>query len=192
MNYFKWFSFLFALIFSGNTFAQEKGNCDSLNAKKRWFISAAYGIQMSGIKPEDFISSNIAPSHHIAIGVWFTPEIALQLGYKGNYFNTISDKDKHYYSFVLGEVLLNINEIINGNKNWNNKWAVILHSGAGYFYNNYYNRPNICGNLGIISTFEITNHINAFIDVSAIVGWDIYQGDDDILPSCVFGVNYLF
>ena len=30
------------------------------------------------------------------------------------------------------------------------------------------------------------------MDVSFIIGWDIYQGDEDILPSAVLGASYSF
>jgi hypothetical protein len=180
--------YLLFLIINIALFAQK----DIVTPKKNWYASIAYGLQMSGIKSEDFISSNVAPLTSLAIGVWFTPEIALQLGYKGNYYHTISDNNKHYYGFVVGEVLLNINEIVNGKKIWEKNWKIVIHSGAGYFYNNYYNRPNVCGNFGIISSIKIIKKLNIFVDISAIVGWDLYQGDDDILPGCVLGVQYLF
>ena len=47
------------------------------------------------IKKEDFVGSNYSPLLNIAVGKWFAPSIALQLGYKGWYFNTISDEEKH-------------------------------------------------------------------------------------------------
>jgi hypothetical protein len=30
------------------------------------------------------------------------------------------------------------------------------------------------------------------ISLSAIMGWDIYQEDEDIIPSLTFGLNYAF
>lgn len=44
------------------------------------------------------------------------PEIALQIGYKGYYFNAISDNDKHYYNFLYGEVLFNIIELFDNSR----------------------------------------------------------------------------
>ena len=172
--------------------AQDLKNDNSFFYKKKWFISSGIGAQMSGIKKVDFVSSNIAPSLMLNAGLWFTPEIALQIGYKGSYFHTISDNDKHHYSYILGEVLLNLNELIAGDNISNDKWSVIFHPGVGYFHNKYYGRPNICANLGIINSIKVTNKFDVFIDVSAIVGWDIYQGDEDILPSINIGFIYTF
>lgn len=178
------------LLISFTALSQIENRSNRSYPMKQWFVSAAYGVQMSGIKDEDFISKNIAPAISVGVGVWFTPEIALQLSYKGYYFNTIADDDQHAYYFFLGEVLLNIHQMINSATT--GRWNVIAHSGAGYFYNKYYKRPNVCGNIGVISDFQITEYLSAFADVSFIVGWDIYQGNDDILPSCLIGINVSF
>jgi hypothetical protein len=192
MTLLKYFVLFILLSISCKGFSQDKDIADSSHYTKNWFISASCGIQISGIKSEDFISSNVSPSFLLNAGVWFNPEIALQIGYKGSYFYTISDNDNHHYDFVFGEVLLNINELIVGNKSRRSSWSIIIHSGAGYFNNKYYDRPNICGILGLINNVKVLNRIDVFIDISAIIGWDIYQGDEDILPYWGFGVCYMF
>ncbi len=146
---------------------------------------------MSGIKPEDFISKNIAPAVNLGAGLWFTPEIAIQLGYKGPYFNTIADDDHHFYNYYYGSVPLNLTKMWGEDKD--KKWNLIFHPGAGLFENKYYGgRPNICADFGIINAFNIGHRINVFIDLSFIMGWDIYQGNDDILPNGTFGLSYFF
>jgi hypothetical protein len=178
---------------SNTSFSQEQQlAAPEAIPKKVWFISTSIGVQMSGIKDEDFISKNIAPALTIGGGLWFTPEIALYFGYKGPYFNTIADDDKHYYNYFLGEVCFNMNEIINGVKKNQSKWSLLIHPGAGYFYNRYYERPNIVGHIGITNSLSVSNAVNIFIDLGVIVGWDIYQENDDILPSCTFGITYSF
>lgn len=183
------FTLLIFLMFF-NTLAFSQTN-DGIPQKK-WFVSAALGAQISGIKAEDFIASNVSPSLMLNTGVWFTNEIGLQLGYKGSYFYTISDDKKHHYSFFFGEVLLNLNELTVGSKQRTSIWSLIIHPGVGYFYNKYYDRPNVCANFGLTNNFNISPRFKAFVDLSAIIGWDIYQGDEDILPSCVFGIVYSF
>jgi hypothetical protein len=169
-------------------YSQDQQN----DINKSWFISTSAGLQMSGIKSEDFISSNIAPALSISGGLWFTPEIAVQIGYQGPYFNTISDDDKHRYLYFFGEVCFNINEIINGKRNNNSKWSLIIHPGAGYFYNNYYDQPNIVSHIGVSNNLLVAKQFSVFFDVEAIMGWDIYQGDADILPRCLAGLVYIF
>ncbi|OFX85969.1 MAG: hypothetical protein A2W99_16830 [Bacteroidetes bacterium GWF2_33_16] len=190
MGRLKYFVVIFFLFSGYKIFSQNFNNTYSQEYGKSWFFSLGGGIQMSGIKSEDFIHSNIAPALVINIGNWVTPEVAILVGYKGFYFTTISDNDKHYYIFFYGEVLFNVNELINGKNIANNTWSLIVHPGAGYFYNSYYNQPNICANFGITNSFQVFERFEIFIDVSAIMGWDIYQGDEDILPSCVLGLTY--
>ncbi len=181
--------FVFVLSFQ-NLFSQQS-QIDS-SYKKEWFISLSGGVQMSGIKSEDFISHNIAPALRFSGGVWFTPEIALQFGYKGFYFNTIADSVKHHYNYFFGEVLINLNNLFRNANDRKSKWSLIIHPGAGLFYNIYYGQPNICAHIGFLNKVDISIHINVFADISFIMGWDIYQGDEDILPSCMVGINYIF
>ena len=166
--------------------SEEPGN----SAKKQWFLSSTVGMQMSGIKAEDFISSNYTQAFSLSAGVWFTNELALQLSYKGFYFNTISDEVKHHYNFIYGELVFNLNEMLNGSAIWDKKWSLLLHPGAGIFYNKHYDRPNICANMGLMVSYKISAKFDVLFDASAIFGYDIYQGDDDILPSLGLGLKY--
>lgn len=180
------------ILLSFHGFAQVDSKNDSLTLEKVWYVSTSIGAQISGIKNEDFISKNVAPALTIGFGVWFKPEIAVQLSYKGPYFYTIADDDKHPYHSIFGEVLLNVNNIVNSKKDNKNRWSLILHSGPGYFYNNYFNKASLNANLGLINNVKLTEELSFFMDVSFIVGWDIYQGDEDILPSIVLGASYSF
>jgi len=180
-------AFQFILFLASFCFGQTENQ--NINFKKNnWFISSAYGVQISGIKSEDFVQSNVSPAFTLGIGKWISPEIALQIGYKGFYFHTIADDDKHNYNYIYGDVLFNLNSMVDMIIKKNRKWNFIFHPGGGYFYNRYYNRPNICANLGFLNSFSYKNDLNIFIDVSAIVAWDIYQGNEDILPSCSIGI----
>jgi len=176
--------FFWASVFS---YAQTMNHNEGLN----WFVSSGIGYQMSGIKSEDFIRSNYSPLLQVTTGKWFTPYLALQIGYKGFYFNTISDDIKHHYSFYYGEAVLNLNQLITKQAE-TKKWSIYLHAGSGYFYNYNYGRPNICANLGIQNNYILTKNLLANFDIAAILGWDIYQGDEDILPGITIGITYLF
>jgi len=184
-------SFLLIVFFSSNCTAQEAETVDMKNVWGDWQITLRVGTQMSGIKKEDFVASNYSPLLNVSIGKWFSPVLALQLGYKGWYFNTISDEKKHNYGYYYGEALLNVNRLFKQYKE-SCKWSLYLHCGSGYFYNYDYNRPNVCADLGISNNYRFSNMFQASLDVSAIVGWDIYQGDEDILPGLSIGIAYLF
>lgn len=160
---------------------QDKNNYFSLNL----------GVQMSGIKDEDFISSNYSPLFNFTFGKWLTPYLALQIGYKGFYFNTIADDIKHHYNYYYGEAVINFNNFVNPNR-VNKNWNILLHAGPGYFYNHVYGRASIHINIGIQNTFQLSDYFLATVDIASIVGWDIYQGDEDILPGITFGITYFF
>lgn len=189
-NFYKTGISLFLILFSAAIYAQSE-NMEIQNASESdWFISAGFGVQMSGIKDEDFVSHNIAPLVNITAGKWFSPELALQIGYKGFYYNAIADDIKHNYTFIHGDALFNLHNIFSNKSG--RIWNLCVKAGAGYYYNYDYSRPNVCANLGVLNSFQLTKKMRAFIDASAIVGWDIYQGDEDILPGVAIGVTYLF
>lgn len=154
-----------------------------------WFVTANIGTQMSGIKSEDFVGSNYSPLVNVTAGRWFVPYMGLQIGYKGHYFNYIGDDFRHHYNFFYGEALFNVHQLLQPQ---NKIWNLIIHAGAGYFHNHHYGRPNICANAGIQQQFRIVDNVHLLWDVSAIMGWDIYQGDEDILPGTSFGLSYSF
>ena len=188
----KVFLFLLLLFFRFNFLvAQEAEKAGADHGGSAWFVNAGIGVQMSGIKDEDFVSHNIAPLINITAGKWFSQELALQAGYKGPYYNAIADDKKHHYYFLYGEALMNINSLF-PDYDPAAFWHLLLHAGAGYYYSQDYKRPNICANLGLSNYLLLTNRLKGFMDFSAIVGWDIYQGDEDILPGVTMGISYSF
>lgn len=110
------------------------------------------------------------------------------IGYKGNYFKYINDDSRHYYNFFYSDILLK-NAMFLSNKNQN---LSIIHLGIGYFYNKFNKNNIICGNAGLINEFILNSKINAIINISAIIGWNIYQNNEDILPSLNFGIIYKY
>lgn len=146
---------------------------------------------MSGIKDEDFIPSNYSPLLNLTAGKWLGKWWGLQLGYKGLWFNTISDDIRHHYTYLYTELMVDANTLIT-KSNKPRFWSLVLHAGPGYFYNNHYKKSNICGNLGMQNQFRINHQLSISIDIAAIVGWDIYQGDEDILPGVSGGLVYKF
>ena len=68
---------------------------------------------MSGIKSEDFISSNYSPLIRLTGGKWLNDKIAIQVGYQGRYFNTIAENsDKRFYNFYFVEGILDVKNIL--------------------------------------------------------------------------------
>ena len=180
---------LLSIFILTKSYAQNSSPIDALATS--YFVSLNYGSQMSGIKDEDFITSNYSPLFNITTGRWLTNYIALQIGYKGFYFNTIADEAKHHYNYYYGETVINFNELVVPSR-INKSWNIFLHAGPGYFYNHTYSRPNLCTNIGLQNNYQITNQFQATLDITSIIGWDIYQGNRDILPGISAGITYFF
>ena len=110
------------------------------------------------------------------------------IGYKGNYYRYIYDKEKHYYNFFYTDMIFK-NPIYLFKKN--NGSLLNIHLGIGYLYNKL-NNNSICVNTGFINEIVINSKINALINLSGIIGWNIYQNNEDILPSLNFGIVYKY
>ena len=111
------------------------------------------------------------------------------IGYKGNYFRYISDKEKHYYNFFYTDIIFKNPLSLSKEKN---KSLSTIHLGIGYLHNSFNNNNTICLNTGFINEIMINSKINALIDISGIIGWDIYQKNEDILPSLNFAIIYKY
>jgi len=180
--------FLFVSIIDIKSQDQKSMDLNELNYP--WFASLNYGFQMSGIKDEDFVSSNYTPLFILTIGKRISPLFAVQIGYKGFYFNYIEDDLKHHYNYYYIETFFNLNNAIDPgrlNKNWN----LELHAGAGIFDNHLPGKMQGCINLGIQNSYFLSDRVQVNIDISSIIGWKIYQGDEDILPGITAGIIYL-
>lgn len=184
--------FITFFFITNSSFLFGQLNKENTNFKKRWFIGIDLGIQMSGIKSEDFITSNYSPLLRVVGGKWINSRFGFQAGYQGRYFNAISDNDKHFYDFYFFEGLLDVKNILTSKRNYNRFYELVFHAGMGFFQNNYYGNSSFHGVLGAKNNFLLSKKIKLKLDVGAIVGWDIYQGDDDILPSLSLGIVFLF
>lgn len=159
--------FLFSIVFI------PEGTC------QQTFLNLSVGVQMSGIKNEDFVLNNYSPKIDLSAMKSITQVYGLQIGYQGYYFNTIANADKRRYTYISGSL---VTRVVQRSKNFD----VSLLTGSGLFMNHYYKRPSVCADVGVLSNFVLANqHLN--LKISAIFGWDIYQGNADILPSFTLG-----
>ena len=178
------------MLFRSNLlFAQNNEKADVVN-KKTIFVDLYLGLQVSGIRKEDYVASNFAPYYQLSVGNWFTPYLALAVSYQGPYFNFIGDKVKHNYLYIDGTTILDINRLFD--KEYYGRWSINLLAGGGYFYNYLYGRPNICATTGIVGTLKLTNNFYLKCKLSNVMGWDIYQGDKDALNNMSIGGSIRF
>lgn len=181
----------FILVIGISSSQAQLNKAKTTQTDKNWFIGFDYGLQMSGIKKEDFISSNYSPVVRLSLGKWISQNIAIKVGYQGRYFNTIADDIRHYYNFYYTEAVFDVKNILFKKKE-KKIHELLLHIGPGYFDNFEYDRGNIHGIIGASNNFSIMEKFKLSLDISAIIGWDIYQGNDDILPNLSFGLVYEF
>lgn len=182
--------FFFITLLFNSTFLL--GQTNNLDTEKKWFLGLDLGVQMSGIKSEDFVKSNYSPMIRLVGGKWLNSKFGMQIGYQGRYFNTIADNDKHFYNFYFFEGVLNFKNLVSKQKVDNRFYDLVFHAGLGFFQNRYYRNSSIHYILGAANNFSLSKKTKIKLDVGAIVGWDIYQGDDDILPNLSLGFIYLF
>ncbi|GAB2495580.1 hypothetical protein [Algoriphagus taiwanensis] len=164
--------------------------CFAQESSAKFFGNVSSGIQISGIKKEDFISSNVSPLLDVSLGRWFSNEIGFSLGYRGTYFKLITDEENHRYDFWYVDTFLNLSKMFS-NSDFSNH-SILATIGTGYFFRHEYNRPNVCAKLGLIYKYDIDDNFSFQSGFSSVVGWDIYQGDDDILPGFQLGLSYYF
>ena len=143
---------------------------------------------MSGIKKVDFVYDNLSPSLSMSTGIWISREIGVSLSYKGHYFYTIADNARHNYSYFFLQTLINVSEYFRELHVLRSEFDLIPHFGYGIFYNAHYEGFQVNGNIGFILSHELGKSSQIYIDLSSVVGWDIYQGNEDILPSAAIGL----
>lgn len=178
----------FLLFWSVSSSAQSSKYSFTDKLYKEKFISISLGAQISGIKKEDFIRDNVSPSFSLSSGIWIRPGIGVSLSYKGPYFYTIADKVRHNYSYFFCQTLINLDDCCTSINFTGSKLNIIPHCGYGIFYNAHYEGVQVNGNIGLMLCRQLRNNIQIYIDFSSVLGWDIYQGNEDILPSAAFGL----
>ena len=162
-----------------------------LGVKGGNYFGAEIGPQMTGIRKEDFVSKNMAPRLNFYLGKRLNNIAAIQVGFEGLYFNTIASDDRRYFNYYNVKIENKIFKSVV--KNRSNRFNYLaLQLGGGLFYNYYYGRPNFCSDIGLLSVHKILNKTSIVMKLNSIVGWDLYQGDSDIINSLTIGIKHGF
>lgn len=174
-------------ISSGNPLFGQTFKHGTSNMNTGMYFDLYYGTQVSGIRKEDYVTSNFAPYLQLSAGKWLSKNIALSLSYQGPYFHFIGDSHKHKYAFISSDVNLDINRFFT--KENSGIWHINVFTGIGALFNNFYTKTNICINAGLINELKILKHLSLKVKVSGIIGHSIYQKDKDILPNVSLGLS---
>ena len=131
MNEKKFNLLLGILLVSTLTYSQDNFTENS------WLVSIDFGVQMSGVKSEGFVSSNYSNLYRLSTGKWLNKYIGIQIGYQGRYFNTIENSDKRFYNFYFVECILDVKKKLKIYNRKNAVYELIFYWGFGYFQNKY-------------------------------------------------------
>jgi hypothetical protein len=132
------------------------------------------GIQLSGMKPEDFTKGNFTFYNNISIEKDLTSKFGIHVGLMGYSFSTIADYIRQNYIFVNVGLSYKIGSRFR------------IEAGSGILNNSTYNSATVCLNYTLQFMILETKFIEFFISQGAIGGFRIYQKppiEKDILPN---------
>jgi hypothetical protein len=132
------------------------------------------GIQLSGMKPEDFTKKNFTFYNNISITKNITSKYGIYVSLMGYSFSTISDYKKQNYIFV------------NSGLNYKIGSRFRIEAGSGILNNSTYNTATVCLSYNLKFIIMETKFIDFLIYQGAIGGFRIYQTpphEKDILPN---------
>ncbi len=168
-----------------NVLFGQSPDSSKADTKGKYYIDLYFGVQVSGIRKEDYVPSNYTPYIQMSVGKWFVPSLALALNYQGPYFNFIGDDFRHNYLYLGADALLNLNSLFAVSNA--DLWNMNVFAGPGVLFNNFYSKTNFCLNVGVINDFKIKKDWSLKFKIAAIIGHSIYQEDIDILPNISLG-----
>jgi hypothetical protein len=159
-----------------------------LGVKGGNFIGLEIGAQLSGIRKEDFVSNNISPRVNIYIGKELNSVLSIQVGYEGFYFNTIANRDRRYYNYYNLK-LQHLLFLPRTNSTKNSKNLIGFQIGGGLFDNKYYKRPSFVADVGLVGLIALQNKSKLIFRINSILGWDLYQSDEDMISAFTLGLK---
>ena len=181
---YRWIIIFLAFLFSSfDMIAQSKGETKLLT---NVFIQVRGGGQFSGARKVDLIKSNFTEVSSLGLGKVISPYFKILIGIEGRRFLYINDNFDHEYIYLYGSNIIKLAKYESFFSDFE------LTVGSGLFMNYFYRRPNICAHLGLAYTKEVSHSVSFSIGMKSVVGWDLYQGDDDIINSMNISVRKYF
>ena len=156
--------------------------CDfssSQTSKKFLFTSISVGTHMSGIKKQDFIHSNFSPLYSCILGVKLKNEIEIITTYRGYNFKYINDSANHNFHFLSFSAKTTLSKITSSSLSLHEK--INFSIGGGILKNNFADKYNLCLDIASFYKFLELEKFDISLILNSIVGWKIYQHNEDIL-----------
>lgn len=148
------------------------------NIHNKWEVQITNGIQLSGMKPEDFVENNFTYFNNISIEKEITSTFNINGGIIGYHFSTIPDFKTQNYTYINFGLGYKIGKRFK------------IKGGSGILNNTTYDNATVCLNYSLQYVILKSKYLDFYLTQGAIGGFRIYQTppfDKDILPN--FGLT---
>lgn len=164
-----------------------KGSVITNNFWSNWFVqggvnySAFYSNQEHGLglSNSPFKGFRSTPSASIAVGKWFSPEIAARIKAYGVWGKTVngenSSDNKHKFFNIQGQALFNVVNMIAG-YDANRLWDLSAFFGAGIGESIDNNATSMTASAGLLNQFHLNKNWALNLELGWIYGEDDYDG----------------
>lgn len=155
-------------------------NSNGQDLQNKCELQLTNGIQLSGMKPEDFTRNNFTYFNSLSIEKDITSKFQIYGGVTGYSFSTIRDfviQKYSYFNVGLGYKV--------GPK-------FRLKAGSGILTNYTYNTATICLNYSMLFRIIESKYVDFYLTQGAIMGFGMYQTppiEKDILPNFGFTLS---
>lgn len=156
-----------------------------------WYVAAGvtdnafYSSQeASTLSGNPFSKERNAFGFELTLGKWFTPGIGLRTqldGVWGKSPTSDGTVGKFRYMNIHEDVLFNLSNLFYG-YNPDRVWNFIPHTGLGFARSFSANCNTLSYNLGIQNTFRLSDHLSAYLDVSAMLAPARFDGQPAANP----------
>lgn len=180
--------FFLLIAFYNNCYTDTNLTNEFSLEKSKISIGLNLGMQISGIKDEDFKFSNLSPFINLVFSYSISGHSDLKVGYKGFYFKYILDDINHKYHFIYISFSLNILDYF-CTTFLENRFNSKFYLGSGIFHNYHKDKTQFCIDIGGQLNYQLVKNLFLNFDISSIAGWKIYQDNYDILPALSIGLT---
>lgn len=151
-----------------------------------WFVSAggafnaSYTTQEVGVGMSPFSHKRGGIGAQVAVGKWFTPEIALRTGFDYGWAKNVSGTKHGFhpaenYMYIHEDVILNLTNMIFGYDE-ERVWTLSPYAGMGYLRNLDTKNNDVGINFGLHNDFKLTSRWSLFADMKLILASSDFLG----------------
>ena len=152
-----------------------------------WFVSlggsynASYTTQELGVSMSPFSHKRGGMGAFLAIGKWFTPDIALRTGFDYGWARNVRSATHGFHSaenymYIHEDVMLNLTNMIWG-YNEQRVWTLSPYAGMGYLRNLDTNNNDVGIHFGLHNDVKLTDRWSLFADMKLLLASSDFLGE---------------